>query len=92
MEGLADCNEKLQLMIYYKSGTVNNLIVRNNQSPKLTDLKQTNLIDEYKYTTENCELRNFSYIGYTTTALSRRFMMHLASGACKNSHWTFIKK
>ena len=83
-------NTKLQLIIYYKSKPVSNLIVRNNQSPQLPILKRNNLIYEFQCNEGDCELRNNSYIGYTTTTLSRRLTMHLAGGAprhhCKTAH------
>ena len=77
-------NDNLKLIIYYKSNLTFNLLTQNNQSPKLPQLKQTNIIYEYKCQLEDCELqRNSSYIGKTTTTLSRRLTMHLANGGPK---------
>ena len=76
-------SEKLNLVIYYRSNTVTNLVMKNNSSPPLPPLKQTNLIYEYTCPIGDCELQKHSYIGMTTTTLSRRLTMHLASGAPK---------
>ena len=80
------CNretDKLQLIIYYKSNTIKNLVSRKNLTPKQPELKRTNVIYEYKCNVEDCELRSCSYIGMTTTTLSRRLTMHLANGGPK---------
>ena len=75
--------ERMQLVIYYKSNTINNLAMRNNHSPLLPFLKQTYLIYEYTCKHGDCELHPSQYIGLTTTTLSRRLTMHLAGGAPK---------
>lgn len=83
-------NEHLQLIIYYKSHTIASLVSKNNQSPKPSALKQTNVVYEYSCNHGDCELQKHSYIGMTTTTLSRRLTMHLASGGpkthAKNAH------
>ena len=59
--------------------------MRNNQAPPSPALQQTNLIYEYKCTKDDCEhLPQVSYVGLTTTTLSRRITMHLGSGAPKS--------
>ena len=65
--------------------------MRNNQAPPFPPLQQTNLIYEYKCVQDDCEhLPKVSYVGLTTTTLSRRITMHLGSGGPKihteNSH------
>jgi hypothetical protein len=75
--------DKLKLTIYYKTNAINSLVMRNNQSPKTPPLKQTNIIYEYTCNNGECELQKCSYIGLTTTTLSRRLTMHLASGGPK---------
>ena len=77
-------SENLKLVIYYKSTTITNLVLKNNSSPPPPALKQTNLIYEYSCPIGDCELRKHSYIGLTTTTLSRRLTMHLSSGAPKS--------
>ena len=59
--------------------------MRNNQAPPFPLLQQTNLIYEYKCIQDECEhLPEVSYVGLTTTTLSRRITMHLGSGAPKS--------
>ena len=74
---------QLHLIIYYKSPTVTSLITKNNTAPRPPPLKQTNVIYEYTCNRGECEPRNRSYIGMTTTTLSRRLTMHLVSGGPK---------
>jgi hypothetical protein len=55
-----------------------------NNLAKPSDLQRTNVIYEFNCPTEGCKLlRNVKYVGMTTTTLSRRLTMHLASGAPK---------
>ena len=48
--------DKQNLIIYYPRNTINNLVSRNNNSPKLPTLKQTNIIYEYSCCIGDCEL------------------------------------
>ena len=58
--------------------------MKNNQAPSLPEMQQTNLVYEYQCKLGDCEhLTQNSYIGLTTTSLSRRITMHLDSGAPK---------
>ena len=78
-------HDQIKLIIYYKSQTVTSLVMRNNQAPPTPELQQTNLIYEYNCTLGDCEhLPNASYVGLTTTTLSRRITMHLQSGGPKD--------
>ena len=70
---------KLDLIIYYKSLKVSNLLIQNNRFGKPDKLKCTNVV--YQYTCEGCKLHPTHYIGVTTTTLSRRLTMHLREGA-----------
>ena len=76
-------NEKLKLIIYYSSSATASLISKNNQSPPPPSLQRTNLIYEYKCNIDECGRQPSSYVGMTTTTLSRRLTMHLQSGAPK---------
>ena len=72
----------MKLIIYYQSPTTSKLIMTNNPSRDTTDLKATNVIYEFKCPIGDCARRNnASYIGHTTTTLSRRITMHLQNGA-----------
>ena len=79
-------DEKLKLTIYYKSFTTTNLVCKNNQRPNPPPLQQNNVIYEYNCSTGDCERLQCSYIGFTTTTLSRRLTMHLQHGAIKQHH------
>ena len=77
-------NDSLKMIIYYKSATVKSLASRNNNSPPIPPLQQTDLIYEFTCKKDECEhLPNNSYVGMTTTTLSRRLTMHLNSGGPK---------
>ena len=53
----------------------------NNLTRDNSLLKSTNVVYEYKCKIGDCaHRRNSSYIGHTTTSLSRRMTMHLQSG------------
>ena len=76
-------SDTLKFIPYYRSNTITKLITTNNQGPPTPPLKKTNLIYQYQSLHGDCEHRNNIYIGMTTTTLSRRLTMHLASGGPK---------
>ena len=78
-----DPQDSLKVIIYYKNTYTSGLVSKNNQAPPVNQLQQTDLIYEYKCQIGDCEHQNSSYIGLTTTTLSRRLTMHLQSGAPK---------
>ena len=81
-----ECSNKidiLQFIPYYLSNTFTKLITKNNQGPPTPPLKKTNVIYQYKCSHGDCEHLNNTYIGMTTTTLSRRLTMHVASGGPK---------
>ena len=58
--------------------------MKNNPAAAgLPQVKRTNVVYEFKCTDGDCEFRHSSYIGVTTTTLSRRLTMHLGSGGPK---------
>ena len=65
---------------WYFSNAITKLITRNNQGPPTPHLKNTNLIYQYQCLHDDCDTANNIYIGMTTTTLSLRLTMHLASG------------
>ena len=79
----ANPSEKLKLVIYYKPPRVSTLLSKNNQSPRLPNSKMSCLVYEYTCNEGECERLRRSYIGMTTTSLTRRLTMHLQSGAIK---------
>ena len=77
-------NDRLKLVIYYKSATTKSLIMKNNQNTPPSKFQQCNLIYEYQCKLDGCEhLQNSSYIGLTSTTLSRRLTLHLGEGGPK---------
>jgi len=81
-------NDKLMIRIYYRNNKTHNLIVKNSPSNNQLDLlKQHHLIYEFKCPIGECAHQNISYIGMTTTTLTRRLTMHRQDGSIKK-HFT----
>ena len=59
------------------------LITKDNQGIPTPNLKKTNVIYQYQCPHGDCEYHPSTYIRLTTTTLSRRLTMHLASGGPK---------
>ena len=78
-------NEKVNLIIYYKSRKTTSLIMKNDlTSSNDNEMQNTNLVYQYKCSIGECELqKKQNYIGMTCTTLSRRLTMHLVAGAPK---------
>ena len=79
-----DSNKKVKLQIYYKNKKTSHLLLKNSPDIKSEALQKSHVV--YKFTCKqgNCEVLHSTYIGMTTTKLTRRITMHLASGAPKN--------
>ena len=85
----SDPKNKIKLIVYYKSPRTSDLIMNNNLSKENSLLKANNVVYEFKCTVGDCARRsNSTYIGYTTTSLSRRLTMHLQTGAPKQHVYT----
>ena len=83
---VVNSNDRLQLIIYYKSTKTKDLIMKNNLAPKLRELARTNLIYDFTCTIDACKhlpLRQVRYSGLTTCTLSRRLSLHLQNGAIR---------
>ena len=85
------CNPKdsIQFTPYYRSNKITNLIIENNLTPPTNTLKKTNLISQFSCHEGDYELHNQTYIGLTTTTLSRRLTMHLSNGGPKQHTQNF---
>ena len=79
--------DSVQLTIYYKNKKTSQLIMRNNLNEKTRDLSRTGVVYQYTCPIGNCKTRNNSYIGMSTTTLSRRLTYHLQNGTPKNHTW-----
>ena len=75
-----DKDKKLQLTIYYKNKKTRNLVMRNNTNNISKPSKSTNVVYKFTCSHEDCRPQTVSYIGATTTTLSRRLTMHKTRG------------
>lgn len=80
-------DDRLQLIIYYRSTKTRHLIMKNNLTPKVRDLARTNLIYDFLCSIGECTHQHSrserTYSGLTTCTLSRRLTLHLQNGAIK---------
>ena len=77
-------NERIDFNIYYKNRKTSNLILINNTFKSKRELDRIGVVYQYQCPLGDCKPQLSSYIGQTTTTLSRRLTMHLQSGAIKN--------
>ena len=70
-------NTIINLNIYYKNPKTANLLIKNNPAPPPGDLKKANVIYQFKCQEMGCA---HTYIGMTTTRLSKRISSHLQEG------------
>ena len=78
-----DPDTRINLQIYYKSKKTSNLLLRNNTAPEAEKMQKSHVVYQFTCTRGNCEVLPSTYIGMTTTTLSRRLTFHLSSGAIK---------
>ena len=71
-------NQKIKLLIYYKNSKTANRIIKNNTSICTNPLQKSYVVYQYNCPIEGCDLQ--TYIGMTTTTLSRRLTCHLRNG------------
>ena len=76
-------NDKLSLVIYYKSRKSCNLILKNNPSPPPDNLKRRSVVYLFKCPVMGCA---HEYIGMTTMRLSKRISCHAQEGAIYNHY------
>ena len=72
-----DPTSKVHLNIYYKNKKTSQLLLKNNPSPPPEDMKKRNVVYHFKCPEVGC---THSYIGLTTTKLSKRISCHLQEG------------
>ena len=88
-ELIGDCvkcvcpNDSIKLEIYYQNRKTLNLVMKNNVLSDGNKLKRANVVYQFYCPHEDCRLHSVSYIGSTTTSLSRRLTMHLREGSPK---------
>ena len=78
-------DDKINLVIYYKSPKTSDLILRNK--PTTTCRKSTSRDHViYQHTCNSVDCGPHTYVGKTQTSLSRRMTMHLQSGAIQEHY------
>ena len=76
--------QKPNLIIYYKNKKSSQLVMKNNPSPPIPPIKQTNLVYAFNCDVSPCETT--LYIGYTRTSLARRLKSHTYNGSIKKHY------
>ena len=77
-------NAEIDFIIYYKNNKTRNLIMKNNPRPNYDDLKRHHVVYYFQ-----CPVGGrcpHSYVGRTTTRLSKRLSCHLQEGAIFNHY------
>lgn len=91
-----DNNATIRLLIYYKNFRSRQLLIKNSPCTKTSPTQQSHLIYQFTCPHEDCKLLKSSYIGLTTTTLSRRLTHHLQDGApllhFQNNHNQQLKR
>ena len=91
-----DAENKVNLIIYYKSKTTRSLLMRNSPQQETDALQRSHVVYRYTCKRENCTSLPSTYIGMTTTKLGNRLNSHKYAGAPKNhmeaEHHTKITK
>ena len=78
-----ETDNKIKVIIYYNKFKTANLVLCNNPSKNRDKVAQTNVVYEFKCPFRNSDsCLNSTYIGQTTTSLSRRLTCHITD---KNS-------
>ena len=83
---LKNNNNKINVIVYYKTKRTKQLIMKNNQGPKVRDLSKARLVYDFQCKKEACkqlQLSETRYTGLTTCHLTRRLSYHLQSGAIR---------
>ena len=74
-------------LIYYNKFQTFNLIISNNSFPSAELLDRTNVVCVFKCPLGDCVCnKNNTYVGLTTTTLSRRLKMHLNDSSSVAQH------
>ena len=74
----SDESSKVQLHIYYKNKKTSQLLLRNSPASPSSDMKKRNVVYLFRCQEVRCP---HSYVGMTTTRLSKRLSCHLQEGA-----------
>ena len=78
---------KIIKLIYYNKFKTSNLVIKNNSSTTIGILQKTNIIYQFKWPLGDCISENDNtYVGLTSTTLSRRLTMHLSDTSSMAQH------
>ena len=77
-------NEKIHLLIYYKSKKVSNLLMRNNLNYEKSEMNRSHMVYKINCPVKDCDLSNPCYVGYTQNTIEKRLSGHLYNGAPKD--------
>ncbi|MPC08673.1 hypothetical protein E2C01_001266 [Portunus trituberculatus] len=75
---------KVKLQIYYKNKKFIHLLLKNSPDTKREAMQKSYVVYRVTCKPGNCEVLPTTYIGKTTTRLSRQQTLHLSAGATKN--------
>ena len=77
-----ESNDKLSIIIYYRSKKTSSLLLKNDVAPRPVGVRQSHVVYKFTCPEEDCTPLA-SYVGMTTTTLSRRLTLHLQHGGPK---------
>ncbi|XP_076059885.1 uncharacterized protein LOC143036421 [Oratosquilla oratoria] len=83
--------DKISLTIYYRNKKTSSLILRNHTTPKPHGIRQSHVVYKFTCPEEDCTPLS-TYVGRTTTTLSRRITLHLQQGGPKQHLWTHHRR
>ena len=75
-------NDKLKLVIYYKTRKLKELFIKNKPTTSKSIANRHHVVYAYSCTLEGCNASP-KYIGYTTCTIDERFRMHAQNGSIK---------
>ena len=77
-----ESNDKLSIIIYYRSKKTSSLLMKNDTAPRPVGVRRSHVVYKFTCPEEDCTPLA-SYVGMTTTTLSRRLTLHLQQGGPK---------
>ena len=84
-------SDQLAIIIYYRNKKPSSLLMKNNTAPKPHGIRQSHVVYKFTCPEEDCTPLS-TYVGRTTTTLSRQISLHLQHGGPKQHLWTHHKR
>ena len=69
----------IKTIIYYKKFKTSSIIVKNSGQRLRDSMSQTNVVYQFKCSADGCQQNDNTYIGMTSTSLSRRLSCHITN-------------